>query len=136
MGGLISDMTATPERTIAWIIRGVITMLLTVIGATVGLIGYLAKDAYHGAQNTLTRLEQKIDGQGKTLWPAIGENTKAISTLTSELSGLTTAVHDHLREDNRIQGELMQSRQDHDVRLRRLESGSRSGAAMNPESPY
>lgn len=107
---LYTEMTETKERAASWLFRGVAAIIMVLVG----IVGYFMTA-------TLNDLKDKIDINNKTTWTAIAESNKSLATLAQTLTGLTTTVNDHVREDAATEASLTRLVQDHENRLRSLE---------------
>lgn len=108
--GLLTEITETKERAASWLFRGFTAVIMILLG----IVGYFMT-------TTLGDLKDKIDANNKSTWAAIGESNRSLAVLAQSLTGLSTTVNDHLREDAATEENLTRLVQDHENRLRSLE---------------
>ena len=102
---------ATPERATAWVFRA----LITLVGAAGTTVLWLAWGA-------LQDVKDQVKEQNKTAWAAIATISSNQGQMTTTLGVLSQTVTDNFKGEAQVIGELRKEADDHEGRLRGLES--------------
>lgn len=108
--GLMREMTETKERAVAWGFRGVLGLVMILLG----IVGWFMT-------TTLSEVKTEITNNAKVQWDQIGKLNDSEVTTRRDLGILSQAVQDATKSNADAVSRLSDSERDHEQRLRTLE---------------
>lgn len=110
---LARQMTATAERSAAWVFRG----LIGALSATLVVIGWFAIDKL----GMLDKQFDKLENARASTWEAIGKLTASQSAASQVMTRLGTSLEDYIKNQDKLMARFADQEADHEQRIRQLE---------------